>query len=266
MRRINPAASLARVGFNRHRRVVRRVTQPVLRLGELTMTQFAALGPQKPALLVPVGIVEEHGEHLPLDTDSIQAVHTCEEAARQSGALVAPLLAYGNCSSTRNFPGSFSLAFDTLRAIANDILDDCARHELWRVAFVSGHAGGAHMRALKLAAEEALARHPRLVVWVLSDYELLDDFDAKAAAGVDLPSWDGHAGGMETSRMLALRPDLVRGRGASHRVRFPDFRVERDSEKHFPGGIMGDPTKATVELGRAANEHIVGRLVALLDA
>lgn len=236
---------------------------PVARLGELTSPAFAALDP-KPPLLVPVGIVEEHGPHLPLDTDSIQAVATCEAVSARTGALVAPLLAYGNCSSTRNFPGSFSLGFDTLRAIARDILADCARHRIGTVAFVSGHAGGAHMRALKLAAEEHVAAHDTRV-FVLCDYDLLDDFDAKSATRVDLPRWDGHAGAMETSRMLALRSDLVKGRGAGHRVEFPDFLVERHPERHFPTGVMGDPTLASAELGRAANEHIVERMVALLN-
>lgn len=236
---------------------------PLLRLGELTSPQFAALDP-KPPLLVPVGIVEEHGPHLPLDTDSIQAVDTCEKAGEDLGALVAPLLAYGNCSSTKHFPGSFSLQFDTLRALARDILADCARHGIGTVAFVSGHAGGAHMRALRLAAEETLERHPRLRIFVLSDYELLHDFDAKAAAGVEVPRWDGHAGAMETSRMLALRPDLVRGTAAAHRVRFPEFLVELDASRHFPTGVMGDPTLASVELGRAANAHIRRRLVELI--
>jgi creatinine amidohydrolase len=245
----------------------------------MTSPDFAALDP-KPALLVPVGIVEEHGPHLPLDTDTIQAVATCEEVAHRMGCLVAPALAYGNCSSTRNFPGSFSLGFDTLRAIAKDILLDCVRHTIPTVAFVSGHAGGAHMRALKLAAEEVVALHPTLRVFVLSDYELLGvpdgsadpssprgrGFDAKAAAGVDLPRWDGHAGGMETSRMLALRPDLVKpGLGKPHQVRFPDFLVEPHPERRFPTGVMGDPTKASAALGRAANAWICDRLVEVLQ-
>lgn len=236
-----------------------------LRLGELTSPALAALDP-KPALLVPVGIVEEHGPHLPLDTDSIQAVATCEAVAERMGerAMVAPLLAYGNCSSTRNFPGSFSLTFDTLRALARDVLADAARHGFGTVALVSGHAGGAHMRALKLAAEEHVARHEDQRVLVLCDYELLSDFDAKAAAGVDVPRWDGHAGAVETSRMMALRPDLVKGGAAAHRVAFPDFLVEAHPERRFPSGVMGDPTLASAKLGAAANAHIVDRLVGIL--
>ena len=229
------------------------------RLGELTSPAFAALDP-KPPLLVPVGIVEEHGPHLPLDTDSIQAVATCERVSDEAGALVAPLLAYGNCSSTRNFPGSFSLRFDTLRDVARDILADAKRHGLGTVAFVSGHAGGAHMRALKLAAEEHVERHPDQRVLVLCDYELLSDFETA------FPRWDGHAGAMETSRMLALRPDLVKGTAAAHRVQFPDFLVEPHPERRFPTGVMGDPTLANVEIGRAANAHIARRLVDILHA
>jgi creatinine amidohydrolase len=237
---------------------------PLLRLGELTMPAFAALDP-KPTLLVPVGIVEEHGPHLPLDADSIQAQHTCDATAERIGGLVAPLVGYGNCSSTKHFPGSFSLRFDTVRAIATDILGDCERHGLRTVAFVSGHAGGAHMRALKLAAEEFLDDGADMRIYVLADYELLDGFDAKAAAGVDVPRWDGHAGAIETSRVLALRPDLVVGRGKAHQVRFPDHLVERDASRHFPAGVMGDPTLASERLGKAANGWIVDRLVDALS-
>lgn len=235
----------------------------MIRLGELSSAAFAALDP-KPTLLVPLGIVEEHGPHLPLDSDSIQAVHTCEAVATRVGAMVAPLLAYGNCSSTRNFPGSFSLRFDTLRMIAADILADCARHDIATVAFVSGHAGGAHMRALKLAAEEHVEKSPSTRVFVLSDYELLGDFDAKLAADVDVPRWDGHAGAMETSRMLDIRPDLVGKERVAHRVAFPDFLVEKHPERHFPTGVMGDPTLASARLGRAANEWIASRLAEVL--
>lgn len=228
------------------------------RLGELTSPAFAALDP-KPPLLVPVGIVEEHGPHLPLDTDSIQAVATCDAVSDLTGALVAPLLAYGNCSSTRNFPGSFSLRFDTLRDVARDVLEDARRHGIGTTAFVSGHAGGAHMRALKLAAEEHVERHPGQRVLVLCDYELLGGFNAP------FPKWDGHAGGMETSRMLALRPDLVKGTAAPHRVEFPEFLVEPHPERRFPTGVMGDPTLANAEIGRAANKHIAERLAKLLS-
>lgn len=227
------------------------------RLGEMTSPEFAALQP-KPPLLVPVGIVEEHGPHLPLDTDTIQAIATCEAVAARLGAVVAPALNYGNCSSTKNFPGSFSLGFDTLRALAKDILADCARHEIRTVAFVSGHAGGAHMRALKLAAEETLERHPQLRIYVLSDYELIGGLDTP------FPKWDGHAGGLETSRMLALRPDLVKGTASAHQVRFPDFLVEAHPEKHFPTGVMGDPTLASAAIGARANAWIVDRLCDVL--
>lgn len=228
-----------------------------LRLGEMTSPEFAALAP-KPTLLVPIGIVEEHGPHLPLDTDTIQAIATCEAVAERIGGLVAPALSYGNCSSTRNFPGSFSVSFDTLRALAREMLLDCARHDIRTVAFVSGHAGGAHMRALRLAAEEVVHLHPQMRVFVLSDYELVGGLDTP------FPKWDGHAGGLETSRMMALRPDLVKGTAAAHQVKFPDFLIEAHPEKRFPSGVMGDPTLATAEIGRRANAWIVDRLVEVL--
>ena len=228
-----------------------------LRLGEMTSPEFAVLTP-KPPLLVPIGIVEEHGPHLPLDTDTIQAVATCEAVAERVCGIVAPALAYGNCSSTRNFPGSFSLSFDALRAVAKDILLDCVRHDIRTVAFVSGHAGGAHMRALRLAAEEVVGQYESMRIYVLSDYELIGGLETP------FPKWDGHAGGLETSRMLALRPDLVKGTAAPHQVSFPDFLVEAHPERRFPTGVMGDPTLASAEIGRRANAWIVDRLVEVL--
>jgi creatinine amidohydrolase len=100
---------------------------------------------------------------------------------------------------------------------------------------------------------------------VLSDWDLLRGFDAKAAAGVDVPSWDGHAGALETSRMMDFRPELVRATAAAHRVEFPDHLVEAHPEKRFPSGVMGDPTLASAALGKAANEWIVDRMIELIS-
>jgi creatinine amidohydrolase len=235
------------------------------RLDEMTSPEFAALDRARTVLLVPVGIVEEHGPHLPLQTDGIQAVWTCEAvAARVPDAVVAPLVAHGNASSTRNFPGTFSLSFDAVRALFRDLYREAARQGLRKIVVVSGHAGGGHMRAIKLAAEEALAEAPDLKVLVLSDYDLLARVPGSTVAGVAIPEWDGHAGAVETSRMLAIAPGLVKGRGAAHRVKFPPFRVEADAEKRFPTGVMGDPTIASEEIGHAANKIIVDALAPIV--
>lgn len=231
---------------------------------ELTMSELKSALDERTLVILPFGIIEEHGEHLPLCTDSIQVEWVVEELAERVDALVLPSIRYGLCSSTRNFPGSISLSFDTLRALARDILEELVKNGVKRVMVISGHAGRTHMQALKLAAESVVASHDIKLI-VLSPYELLYDEKGRAFLdGLEIPEWDGHAGAIETSRVLAIRPELVKGRGKKSRPRFPRFRVLKDMASFFPSGVMGDPTKASEEKGRAINEWVVNELVELV--
>ena len=75
-----------------------------------------------PVVIVPFGTVEQHGSHLPLSTDTLQAHSIAVRAASEAGALVAPPVHYGQCSSTRNHPGTITISGDTLRSLAKDII------------------------------------------------------------------------------------------------------------------------------------------------
>lgn len=231
----------------------------------MTSPSFAEAVASDPIVLVPWGIVEEHGPHLPLGTDTFQAEAVCAAAAERTGALVLPAVAYGNCVSTRNFPGSISLRFDTVRALALDVLLELRRNGVRRVAMVSGHAGGGHLRAMKLAAEEVAATHADLRVAVVTPWDGVRAFakaEPDAVAGV--PEWDGHAGALETSTMLHLHADLVRGTAAAHRAEFPDPVVVADPERYFPSGVLGDPTKASAASGKRLVDRFVDDLVAVV--
>ena len=81
---------------------------------------------------------------------------------------------------------------------------ELARNGVNNVLVLSGHAGSGHMAAIRLGAQSAVESNDRLKVMVLSDYDIAYDL-----AGKEFPASDGHAGQIETSRMLAIRPDLV---------------------------------------------------------
>lgn len=237
-----------------------------MHVDRMTSPAFAEAVAHDPVVLVPWGIVEEHGPHLPLGTDTFQAEAVCAAAAGRTGALVLPAVAYGNCVSTRNFPGSISLRFDTVRALALDVLLELRRNGVRRVAMVSGHAGGGHVRAMKLAAEEAAAAHPDLRVAVVTPWDGVRAFakaEPDAVAGV--PEWDGHAGALETSTMLHLHAALVKGTAAAHKADFPDPIIVADPERYFPSGVMGDPTKASAASGKRLVERFVEDLVGLVE-
>lgn len=239
---------------------------------DLTMPEFEKARKAADGLVIwPVGIIEEHGPHLPLATDSIQGEWTATETARRTGALMAPPLRYGLAQSTRNFPGTISLSFDTLRALAIDVLKEFLRQGLDRVVVLSGHAGSSHMMALKLAgyrvmedwkiayeATSAEEREPRIMV--LSDWDLI--YGGEGPEGV--PEGDGHAGAMETSRVMVIRPDLLKGTAKAEFPSHHNYRIVTDPERWFPSGVMGDPSVASKKLGHHLNELVVEGLVRLV--
>ncbi len=202
---------------------------------ELTMKEWQERVDPGTIVLVPVGILEGHGAYLPLSTDTIQAVHVCERLAEElDDVLVMPTVGYGLCSSSANFPGSISISFDTVRALFRDILSELYRQGVRNVAVISGHAGRNHIAAMYEAAREVAAEHEDYRVMTLSDYDL-----AYERLGVDFPENDGHAGAVETSRLMAIRPDLVKGIGPPSQPGLPRWLTWRARRSAGPPPSRG---------------------------
>ena len=230
-------------------------------LDELSSREAAQAAQEGTVVIWPLGSVEAHSEHLPLCTDSIQAEYIAQEVAKRTGCLVAPPFRYGICNATRNFKGTLTIQFDTLYRLARDVLSELVRSGFYRIIIVSGHAGNSHMVALRLAAqdividsEERLGRG-KVRIMVLSDFDLADDVIPEYAA-----KGDGHAGTVETSRVMAINPGLVKGRGKADVWRLPRFEVVAHPEELIPSATNGDPTAATAEKGRKINQYIVEQM------
>ena len=214
-------------------------------------------------VLIPVGCVEEHGPHLPTGTDLFQAYHVCVEAAKRADGIVLPPLYHGQCSSTRNFPGSISLSASTLRSMFLEILDGTVRSGARRIMIVTGHAGSVHMASIKDACRETVEADPTLKLWFLTDYDIAE----RIIRGDErFNQKDGHAGDIETSRMLAIDPSMVKDVPKGGPPKFDPFLVVADPESGFPDGLMADPTGASALKGREVNERIVDRLVELITS
>ncbi len=230
-------------------------------LEEMTTEEIRENVNESSIAILPLGAIEEHGPHLPLSTDCIQPEYVAHKVAERLGAYVLPTLKYGQCSSTKNFPGTITLRFDTLRMIMEDLISELVRMGFRNIVVLSGHAGRTHMTALKLAGELVLEEHDEDInLMILSDYDI-----AYTMNEIEIPVNDGHAGMIETSRVMAIRPDLVKGTAESHHPNFPPFMVLRNPEQYFPTGVMGDPQLASKEFGERANEVIIDRLVVLIQ-
>ena len=234
-------------------------------LDELSTNEAKQASAKGTVIILPVGSVEEHGDHLPLGTDSIQPEYIAEETAKKTGALIAPPIRYGICNAARNFPGTISIEFDTLYKLARDILAELVRNGFTKIIVLSGHAGQSHMVALKVAAQNIVLQNDegykgKVRIMVLSDYDFVDDLKGKFAS-----EKDGHAGTIETSRIMSIKPKLIKGKGKPSQPQMPRFEIVAHPEKYFPSGVNGDPTTASVKKGNEINKYIIEEVAKLAN-
>jgi mycofactocin precursor peptide peptidase len=206
-------------------------------------------------VLVPVGSVEQHGPHLPLDTDTRIAAAVARGAAARLGsdALVAPALAFGASGEHEAFPGTVSIGADALRAVLVEVGRSAGR---WarRLVFVNGHGG--NVEPLR-AAVELLCVEGRNVRW----YGCAPPPEAGFVR-------DAHAGRTETSIMLALDPSAVRldraeaGNTAPLPELMPVLRAHGLAAV-TSNGVLGDPSGANAAEGRAMLDAMVDELCRL---
>jgi creatinine amidohydrolase len=231
-------------------------------IDEMTMIEFEEGLKQTQTVLIPFGSVEEHGPHLPLSTDTIQAIEVGKKTAARVPLFVAPSINYGNCRSSKTHPGTISISTETLKAIMTDIVSSFRSQGLRNFIILSGHAGGAHCMALQDAGEALIDRYDDITIAIVSEYHLA------SSEGVYLieTTGDSHAGEIETSRIMHTHPHLVKG---SSQKEFPSFPVSgilvRNKRKYWQNGVWGDPTKATPEKGKKLEERVICKLVELVN-
>jgi creatinine amidohydrolase len=121
------------------------------------------------------------------------------------------------------------------------------------------------MVALKLAAQEVIRQNgeengkQRTRIMVLTDYDLAWELNKELANPTD-----GHAGTIETARIMDIRPDLIKSKGTPSQYTLPRFEIVLHPEQYFPTGVLGDPTTATTEKGQKINTHIIKQVIKLV--
>lgn len=239
--------------------------------GELTWPDAAQRLKEVDIALLPVGAVEQHGPHLPLDTDAFDAEYLAQrvaDACSDPRPFVLPAVSYGVSYHHEGFQGTISLSNDTLARLIYDIGLSLARNGIKKLVIINGHGGNSP--ALNHAAQ-MINRDAHIFVCV--DTGETSDVDIDAL--VETPN-DVHAGEIETSTSLAVRPDLVRMDRAQQAVpkfssRYLDFTSKRGvlwyahTRKISKTGVMGDPTKASAAKGRKIWEIMIAHLVAMVE-
>lgn len=247
-------------------------------MGRMSWTEYAeALATRDPIVLVPVGSVEQHGPHLPLLTDCLLPEAIGKQAARRTGAIVAPTLTYGykslpRCGGGQHFCGTTSLDASTLIAQIKDILRDFSRHGVSKVAFVVGHMENQWFvtEACDLALRELQAlglKPPKLMN--VGYWEFLSKDTIEKVFGDTFPDWSlEHAGIMETSMMLHCHPELVKmDKLQDHPpAKLPLYDLWPYDQALVPSsGVLNTARGATAEKGRIFCEEFVGSLTGALQ-
>lgn len=213
-------------------------------------------------LVVPVGSLEQHGAHLPLDTDTRIAVAVAERAcAGRSGVGLAPAIAIGASGEHAGFPGTLSIGHAALSTVLVELGRHASLH--WpAMLLVNGHGG--NVAAISDARERLRAEGRQCYVWHAGIRPPM-----LAAADVSLVP-DAHAGRVETSIMLALAPGDVRLDAAVAGDTRPLAEIMADLRtggvrQVSPNGVLGDPSGASATEGETLLALLANDLAATLD-
>jgi creatinine amidohydrolase len=230
-------------------------------LEHITMAEFKRHLKKTKTIIIPFGTVEEHGDHLPLNTDTLIIYEMLKQVVKKRKVFLAPPLYYGVCTTTSQHPGTMGITPETLRRLTCDIVKDSYKKGLRTFFLITGHGGGLHSSALKEAAELLVEGLKGIKIAVLCPYDVLH----KELAELSETRNDSHAGELETSLVLSLAPDLVKGRSKEDYPKLPKPYVVKDKIRYWRSGVWGNPAKASREKGDKAVILIIKKMIDIID-
>ena len=250
------------------------VTSEIRRLGDLRGPQIADVLSDRSIFVQPLGAIEQHGPHLPFNTDEVIATAVAEAAAAQAveeglDVWLLPTLAYTKSNEHAWSAGTVWLSAPTLLAVLDDIGRCVAKTPARRLVFLNGHGGNS---ALVNVANRELRLAHGLMTFLAHPGVPPDQGGTSPASELGMGV---HGGIEETSLMLHLRPDLVEMAEARRNVpdklagnRYVRFGGKVSfgwlSNDFGPDGHIGDPIGSTAELGQAVFEGAVTAFVEAL--
>ncbi len=223
-------------------------------------------------VLIPCGAIEQHGPHLPVDIDFFDARYMAWQVAERCEdpkPLVLPAIPYGVSYHHQNFKGTLSVTNDALSRFVYDIGMSLALNGVKKIIILNGH--GDNAPTLSYAAQ-MINRDAHIFVCV----DTGETSDVDLYKMIDTPN-DIHAGEIETSTTLALRPDMVQmDKAVNETLQFGSKFLDYDDERgvswfvhtdHIShSGVMGDATKGTAEKGHKMWELMIRNMVRFVES
>jgi creatinine amidohydrolase len=227
-------------------------------------------------VFLPLGALEQHGPHLPLDTDTVVPTRVALAVAERIDGLVAPGIPYGYRSQPTSgggelFRGTTSLSGATLTACVRDVVSSLARHAQREIILVNGHMENSYfaVEGINLALGDPLV--PDLRAVLVNWWDLPGDDDLDELFDGAFPGWAAeHAGIIETSLMLHLQPERVRADLIEDRISttpVPRYTLlpERPGLVD-PSGVLRTARGSSAALGRRLFACVVDEIEAIVTS
>jgi creatinine amidohydrolase len=249
------------------------------RYGEMTWPEIREAAAAERLAVVPIATIEDHGHHLPVDTDLLLCNAVCELAVERASdrAVLVPAINHGYSPHHMDFPGPITIGAETLIRYGVDVCKSLAHHGFRRILIVNGHGSNTPFTDIiaRLTVVETGALAAAVNYWAAPGVrEAAESLrESEKVGGMN------HACEFETSLYLSLRPDLVDMAKAVHEL------SHRPSKNYWTDlvagdgpltmmepwsalsetGVMGDPTKASAEKGRVLLDAAANGIVELID-
>ena len=240
----------------------------------LTWPEVRRAAAEERVCLIPVATLEDHGPHLPIDTDLRLTAEICRRAAEEAAdeVVLLPAIPHGYSPHHMDFPGPITIGWDTFTRYLVDVGESLARHGFRRMLFLNGH--GSNQNLVETAARLVCVAHPKVVAaaaFHTSGAEaasLIAEIRDSDRGGI------GHACELETSMYLAIDADAVDMDRAVDERGYPagehawmdwsdgPLKVMPWWSSFSRTGVQGDATKATADKGRALLDAAVAECVA----
>ena len=245
---------------------------------EMTLKMVREYLKKKNSIILPVGLMEQHGYHLPLITDALVARETARMTAERTGILMAPVL----CASFSGggLPGTINISPAVTSLVINDTLVSLASQGFKKIYIILGHGGGENFNVLNIGLRVLLNSNPVFSDVVLALLPAWSFDETGIGWKKAVKEKDFHAGWLETSIVMALEPELVHmdemeldGKPPAG-TEDPDNHMQAEKivddpmviarvrqKKEIKVGVYGYPPKASPELGRKLVEETVALMV-----
>ena len=223
---------------------------------ELTAFDFVkAIEKSGGVCIIPMGIMEKHGPHLPLGTELIAARNLAVNAAKMEYAVVFPEYYFGQINEAKHQPGTIAYSPELIWKLLQETCNELARNGFSKIILVNGHGGNNDFLHYFVFCQNA---EPHPYQLYLYEPQISDAEMAQAEKLVISKVEEMHAGERETSEMLAIRPDLVKleavktesGDDQARMKNLPDFLTALWWYARFPNHYAGDAQYANALLGK----------------